>query len=98
MLGRVEAQSGQLVVLMEDVLMQLMDALNSKMALDVGGGEGEDIGAEEERVVYLEIILSVVKAVRRMYDVTPPPLHPSASSGLFSSTAALPAISAAHRG
>ena len=89
-LGRIEAQEGQLVMLMEDVLMQLMDALNSKMALYMEDDEGAQTGAEEERAVYLEIILSVVRAVRRMYDATPPPLHPSASSGLFSSSAPLP--------
>ena len=90
-LGRIEARDGQLVVLMEDVLMQLMDALNSKMAQGVGNGEGAESEADEERVVYLEIILNVVKAVRRLYNVTPPSVHPSATSGLFSSSAALPA-------
>ena len=91
-LGRIEAQGGQLVLLMEDVLMQLMDALNSKMAHYTAGGQQAEGAVEEERVVHLEIILSVVRAVRRLYDVTPPPVHPSATSGLFSSSAALPAF------
>ena len=90
-LGRIEAQGGELLVLLEDVMMQLMDALNSKMAMDITDSGGADSGLDEERVVYIEIILSVVKAVRRLYDVTPPPVHPSTTSGIFSSTAALPA-------
>ena len=42
-------------------------------------------GDEEQRVVCAEVLLGVVVAVRRLYEVEKPPAHPSSRSGLFDS-------------
>ena len=66
--------SPQLIPLLHDTL----DSLVCLLSLSTGG--------EEERLVCLEVLHGVVAAVRRWYDVQPPPLHPSARPGLFDST------------
>ena len=43
-------------------------------------------GDEDERVVCVEVLVGVVQSVRRLYEVQPPPLHPSARAGLFGSS------------
>ena len=69
--------SPQLIPLLHDTL----DSLVRLLSLSTGG--------EEERIVSIEVLQGVVVAVRRYYDASPPPTHPSTRSGLFASTAPL---------
>ena len=85
-LGRLPA-GPQLIVLLDDVLQTVMRALSDEMA--AGSGRQQDCDPDSRRLVLLDVLLSVVSGVRRLHEDSPPPAHPSAASGLYSSVPAV---------